>query len=116
MNVSWSQCWRVLAAARELGWNIPGDLALAGYDDTHVLPGPDGQNILTTVRIPLVQAGRQAAEIMLEQSEARQPPRNHRHHPRRTGRTPSRRLFAEAELTSFAVIFLLAATKINTSV
>ncbi len=63
---------RCAEAARELGWTIPGDLALAGYDDTHVLPGPDGENQLTTVRLPLVQAGRQAAEIMLEQIETRQ--------------------------------------------
>ncbi len=64
---------RCAAAARKLGWSIPDDIALAGYDDTHVLPGLDGGNILTTVRLPLVQAGRKAAEILLEQIEARQP-------------------------------------------
>lgn len=57
---------RMAAGCARLGLRIPDDLALAGYDDTHVLPGgPDG-NLLTTVRIPLLEAGRRAAAALID--------------------------------------------------
>lgn len=63
---------RCADAANDLGWRIPDDLALAGYDDTHVLPGSDGGNTLTTIRLPLAQVGRTAARLLIEQIEARE--------------------------------------------
>jgi DNA-binding LacI/PurR family transcriptional regulator len=54
----------VLEAARELGRGVPGDLALAGFDDDPLagaLPTP-----LTTVVQPRERIGRVAAEIMLD--------------------------------------------------
>lgn len=54
-----------LAAAREAGVDVPGDLALAGFDDIEglrdVTPG------LTTVRLPLARIGEEATRLVLEQ-------------------------------------------------
>lgn len=53
----------VLAAAREAGVAVPGELSVAGFDD---LPfSLDTAPALTTVRLPLVAAGRRAGRIAL---------------------------------------------------
>lgn len=52
----------VLAAARDAGLHVPGDLALTGWDDIPAarhLPPP-----LTTVRQPMIDLGRRAAELL----------------------------------------------------
>jgi DNA-binding LacI/PurR family transcriptional regulator len=59
----------VLEAARELGRGVPGDLAVAGFDDDPLagaLPTP-----LTTVVQPRERIGRVAAEIMLDRITGR---------------------------------------------
>lgn len=48
-----------------LGLRLPEDMALAGYDDTIPLPDGRGGNRLTTVRLPLHEAGRHAAETLI---------------------------------------------------
>ncbi len=58
---------RLADACARLGWQIPDNLALAGFDDTHVLPDGLGGNRLTSVRYPLRQAGAQAAEMLIRQ-------------------------------------------------
>lgn len=54
-----------LAAAREVGVDVPGEVALAGFDDIEavrdVTPG------LTTVRLPLGRIGAEATRLVLEQ-------------------------------------------------
>lgn len=50
-----------LRAARKLGLNVPGDLAVAGFDDTELAQALD----LTTVRQPLEESGRAAVELLL---------------------------------------------------
>ena len=53
----------VVAALRQCGLNAPADYAVAGFDDINTLedfiPG------LTTVRLPLEEIGRSAAEAAL---------------------------------------------------
>lgn len=49
------------------GLSIPHDVSLVGYDDTISLPGVDGQNCLTSVRVPLQAIGRTAAQLLLAQ-------------------------------------------------
>jgi DNA-binding LacI/PurR family transcriptional regulator len=44
---------------------VPEAMSLVGFDDTDPVPGPDHQNILTTVAVPLEQIGRQAARLAL---------------------------------------------------
>jgi len=51
---------------RNAGWRIPEDFSLIGYDDTDPIPDDTGtKNLLTSVRLPLVEVGRHAADILL---------------------------------------------------
>lgn len=47
------------------GVRIPEDISIVGYDDTHVLPGTLGRNILTTIRLPLFGMGEAAAQLLI---------------------------------------------------
>lgn len=60
-----------MAALREQGFQVPQDMALAGFDDIATLR--DVQPPLTTVRLPLVHIGRRALELALDQIEGRDP-------------------------------------------
>ena len=53
-------------ALRRLGWQIPGDISIIGADDCEVMYGPDDQNFWTTVRVPLLDIGRDAATALIE--------------------------------------------------
>lgn len=53
---------------REQGYRIPADVAVIGFDDT--LVARDMRPPLTTVRIPLGEVGRLAADLMLDQIDA----------------------------------------------
>jgi LacI family transcriptional regulator len=48
------------------GYRIPADYSLTGYDDTDALHNDHGENILTTVRVPLRAAGQRAAQCLLD--------------------------------------------------
>lgn len=53
-----------LLAVQELGYNVPQDIAIVGYDDT-----PEAQFVrpqLTTMRQPIAAEGRAAADLLLE--------------------------------------------------
>lgn len=52
-----------LAAARSAGISVPGDLSVSGFDDLFVASYTAPP--LTTIRQPMKQMGRQAAEILL---------------------------------------------------
>lgn len=55
------QALGVIEAARERGMDVPGDLSVMGFDDIDVSPYLG----LTTVRQPLRESGRRAAEMLL---------------------------------------------------
>ena len=55
-------CW----ALRQLGKNVPADYSLIGTDDSEELLDNVGQNIWTTVRLPLREIGKLAAGVLLE--------------------------------------------------
>lgn len=59
------QAWQAANWARQQGLRVPQDLSLVGFDDTHHLPDEDGTNLLTTVRLPLAEVGREAGELLL---------------------------------------------------
>jgi LacI family transcriptional regulator len=61
-----------IAAFRERGISVPGDVAVAGFDD--IAPLRDLVPSLTTVRLPLEEMGVKAAELALD-SDADRPPR-----------------------------------------
>jgi DNA-binding LacI/PurR family transcriptional regulator len=54
----------VIKAARERGLDVPGDLAVAGFDDFDFAAAVDPP--LTTVRIPGYEMGRYAAATLLD--------------------------------------------------
>jgi DNA-binding LacI/PurR family transcriptional regulator len=58
-----TQAFGVIAAARELGIQIPEDLSVIGYDDIEAADYVG----LTTVRQQLFESGRRGAEILLSQ-------------------------------------------------
>ncbi|MTD14345.1 LacI family DNA-binding transcriptional regulator [Nakamurella sp. YIM 132087] len=62
-----------MAALREQGWEVPRDMALAGFDDITTLR--DIQPPLTTVRVPLAHLGRRALELALGPADGPEPPR-----------------------------------------
>ena len=53
----------LLAAARDLGLNVPGDVAVIGFDDTDY--GALFTPTLTTVHINAAEHGRRAARVIL---------------------------------------------------
>ena len=52
-------------ALKRLGYRIPEDLSLVGVDDSDALPDSRGVNILTTVRLPLVELGAESAQLLM---------------------------------------------------
>lgn len=57
------QAWRVLNAA---GYAVPDDVSVVGFDDVDPRFDDAGANILTSVRLPLVDMGRAAAELAMD--------------------------------------------------
>jgi LacI family transcriptional regulator len=59
----------VLSAAHEMGLDVPGELSVAGFDDSplarHAWPP------LTTVRQPITEVARLATEILMQQLQGR---------------------------------------------
>jgi LacI family transcriptional regulator len=53
-----------MAALRDHGFSVPGDVALAGFDDIATLR--DVAPRLTTVRMPLTEIGTQAVKLVLQ--------------------------------------------------
>jgi LacI family transcriptional regulator len=53
-----------IAAVRDRGLSVPGDVAIAGFDDIPTLR--DVAPSLTTVRLPLQDMGRMAASMVLD--------------------------------------------------
>jgi len=54
--------WRVTAA---MGWRIPADLSLTGFDDDEILFDETGQKSLTTVRLPFQRLGEEAVRLAI---------------------------------------------------
>lgn len=57
-----TQALGVIDAARDLGIQVPSELSVVGFDDIEV----SGYIGLTTVRQPLEESGRRAAEILID--------------------------------------------------
>ncbi len=57
----------LLRALKELGISVPGEVAVVGFDDLHLLDYlPVG---LTTIHVPKFEMGKQAAELLIRQIE-----------------------------------------------
>jgi DNA-binding LacI/PurR family transcriptional regulator len=57
-----------MRAARELGLDVPGDVSITGFDDVPEAAIAD----LTTVRQPLIEKGREAGRLLMEQNTERE--------------------------------------------
>ena len=57
-----------LAALRARGLSVPGDVSLAGYDDLPL--SRDMTPPLTTVRVPMLEMGRQAMRLAIAEPDA----------------------------------------------
>jgi len=60
-----------IAAARELDYDVPGDIAVVGFDDT--MPASLVSPLLTTVRIPKYELGRFAVRALFERLDNGEP-------------------------------------------
>jgi len=56
---------RVWYLLKRDGRQIPGEISVVGYDDVDTLLDEQGHNILTAVRMPLVEIGRTAADLII---------------------------------------------------
>ena len=56
------RAWLVLRAA---GIRVPEEISIVGFDDTDPLPGPDGANLLSSVRLPLYELGQLAVHTII---------------------------------------------------
>ncbi|HEY3416123.1 MAG TPA: substrate-binding domain-containing protein, partial [Armatimonadota bacterium] len=63
------QIWRALM---QDGRKLPRDFSVVGFDDAFPIYDTQQQNILTTVRIPLEEVGREAARLILRLVEGGQ--------------------------------------------
>lgn len=54
--------------ARAAGRRVPDDLSIVGFDDTTPMFDDAGENMLTTLHMPLNEIGRQAAHLALKQA------------------------------------------------
>ena len=57
----------------DAGMHVPRDISLIGFDDTMPIPDRNGENLLTSVRLPLLEVGRDAAALLLEQLPQEEP-------------------------------------------
>ena len=61
--------WRTLAA---VGKHIPRDYSLVGFDDTDPVRDSAGQNLLSSVQLPLEEIGRRVVRLIIQQIERQQ--------------------------------------------
>jgi LacI family transcriptional regulator len=52
-------------ALHKAGLSVPDDISLVGMDDTDPMRNAVGENLLTTVRLPLLEIGREAGRYLL---------------------------------------------------
>jgi LacI family transcriptional regulator len=58
---------QIHAALTQFGLRVPEDVSLISFDDTDTILGPDGANILTSVRLPLRDVGREGTKLLIRQ-------------------------------------------------
>ncbi len=73
VTTSDTQAVGVLAAARELGIDVPGELSVVGFDDVEIAESAG----LTTIRQPIAESGRRAAQLITSLAGGDKPSRRH---------------------------------------
>lgn len=67
------QAVRIAEVLKTAGYRMPEDYSLASFDDTDPLIDEHGHNILTTVRLPLVEMGRQGTRLVIRRILGHEP-------------------------------------------
>ncbi|MEI6518983.1 MAG: LacI family DNA-binding transcriptional regulator [bacterium] len=62
---------------KQAGVKIPEDISVIGYDDTDPILNSEKQNILTSVQLPLIGVGNEAARMIMEQLNNEQTEEEH---------------------------------------
>ncbi len=62
--------WCVLNSA---GISVPDQVSIVGYDDNYPVLDDNGTNLLSSVRVPLYEVGREAARLVVEQVNGKAP-------------------------------------------
>ena len=60
---------QALYQLQKYGLSVPDDISLIGFDDTDPFVNSKGENVLTTIRLPLEEVGRTAARLAIKQTE-----------------------------------------------
>ncbi len=58
---------RIYYMLTQAGWRLPEQLSLVSFDDTDPILDSFGQNILTSVDMPLIDMGREAIQMLIRQ-------------------------------------------------
>jgi LacI family transcriptional regulator len=58
---------RIYYMLSQAGWHLPEQLSLVSFDDTNPVLDSFGQNILTSVNMPLIDMGREAVQMLIRQ-------------------------------------------------
>jgi DNA-binding LacI/PurR family transcriptional regulator len=67
-------CWNDAVAIRTVhtlrwaGLHVPEDYSVIGFDDTDSLRGEGGENVLTSVRLPLAAIGAEAVRVAMQRT------------------------------------------------
>jgi DNA-binding LacI/PurR family transcriptional regulator len=55
----------------EAGYKVPEDYSIIGFDDTDPCLDANGKNLLTSIRLPLVEMGKRAAQMLIEYAQGK---------------------------------------------
>lgn len=60
-------------ALKKGGYRVPEDISLISYDDTDTIMDGTGENLLTTVRLPLYEVGREGTKFLIQRILGQEP-------------------------------------------
>jgi LacI family transcriptional regulator len=66
LTINDQSAFALTALLKQSGRTVPADISVIGFDDTRPLHDAYQDNILTTVRLPLEEIGREAVRLILE--------------------------------------------------
>lgn len=77
MGVNDANALRVWEALTRAGFKVPEEISIIGFDDTDGMYDEAGVNQLSSVKLPLIDVGQAAAELIVAQVTANEAPEEH---------------------------------------